>query len=202
MEGPVSWTFSRGCLCLIRFPSAVKDRWGLVNGSWVDLWSWRYPPRGRALDDLASLVSLIGNLVLERLFSINSLGLHHVWNYWIPHKVNICVWRASIDRLATRLNLVNRGVSIESAVCLFYEACGESVNHCLLICPKCSIWAVWNWRNKLVHAPLDDRAKVREDDIFPSIQRLSKTWISARSNIPSSYWSVWISNPRSLLSIS
>ncbi|GKB95929.1 hypothetical protein Tco_0982066 [Tanacetum coccineum] len=47
------------------FPEcSVKDRWGLVNGSWVDLWSWRYPPRGRALDDLASLVSLIGNLVL------------------------------------------------------------------------------------------------------------------------------------------
>nr|GEY96951.1 RNA-directed DNA polymerase, eukaryota, reverse transcriptase zinc-binding domain protein [Tanacetum cinerariifolium] len=34
---------------------------GLVNGSWGGLWSWRNPPRGRALDNLASLVSLIGN---------------------------------------------------------------------------------------------------------------------------------------------
>ncbi|GJT46622.1 2-oxoglutarate (2OG) and Fe(II)-dependent oxygenase superfamily protein [Tanacetum coccineum] len=128
--------FSR-LFVLDSFPEcSVKDRWGLVNGSWVGLWSWRYPPRGRALYDLASLISLIGNLVLERLFYINSLGLHHVWNYWIPRKVNICVWRASIDRLSTRLNLVNRGVSIDSAVCPFCEACRESVNHCLLICPK------------------------------------------------------------------
>nr|GEW14102.1 hypothetical protein [Tanacetum cinerariifolium] len=150
-----------------------SDRWGLVNGAWVGMWSWHYPPRGKALDDLASLVSLIGNLVLvdygmdKRMWSNDASGSS----------------RASIDRLATRLNLVNRGVSIDSYVSPFCKACGESVNHCLLIWPK-------NWRNKLVHAPLDDRAKVREDDIFPSIQRLSKTWISACSNIPSSYQSI------------
>ncbi|GJS08857.1 hypothetical protein Tco_0365653 [Tanacetum coccineum] len=28
------------------------------------MWDWRYPPRGRALDELASLISHISNLVL------------------------------------------------------------------------------------------------------------------------------------------
>nr|GEX13213.1 RNA-directed DNA polymerase, eukaryota [Tanacetum cinerariifolium] len=175
------------------FPGcSVKDRWELVNGAWVGMWSWHYPPRDKALDDLASLVSLIGNLFL----------VDDGMDKWVWSNDNSGSSRASINRLATRLNLVNRGVSIDSDVSPFCKACGESVNHCLLICPKCGIWEVWNWRNKLVHAPLDDRAKVREDDIFPSIQRLSNTWISARSNIQSSNWSVWISNPRSLLSIS
>nr|GEU48056.1 reverse transcriptase domain, reverse transcriptase zinc-binding domain protein [Tanacetum cinerariifolium] len=151
-----------------------SDRWGLVNGAWVGMWSWHYPPRGKALDDLASLVLVDDGM-----------------DKWVwSNDASSSSRRASINRLDTRLNLVNRGVSIDSDVSPFCKACGESVNHYLLICPKCGIWAVWNWRNKLVHAPLDDRAKVREDDIFPSIQRLSKTWISARSNIPSSYRSV------------
>ncbi|GJU23576.1 hypothetical protein Tco_1156918 [Tanacetum coccineum] len=44
-----------------------------------------------------------------RLFSGDSLGLHNVWSSWIPCKVNICVWKASIDRLLTRPNLAARG---------------------------------------------------------------------------------------------
>nr|GEY98822.1 RNA-directed DNA polymerase, eukaryota, reverse transcriptase zinc-binding domain protein [Tanacetum cinerariifolium] len=90
-----------------------------------------------AMDDLASLVSLIGNLFLMEdgvdkwVWSKDAFG-----SFKIPRKVNICVWRASIDRLATRLNLVNRGVSIDSDVCPVCEACGESVNYYLLICPK------------------------------------------------------------------
>ncbi|GJY12295.1 hypothetical protein Tco_0381604 [Tanacetum coccineum] len=45
---------------------------------------------------------------------------------------------------------------------------------------QCSLWAIWTWRNKLVNANLEDVISIREEDIFPSIQRLSKAWIAAR----------------------
>nr|GEU97711.1 RNA-directed DNA polymerase, eukaryota, reverse transcriptase zinc-binding domain protein [Tanacetum cinerariifolium] len=64
---------------------------------------------------------------------------------------------------------------------------------------QCGLWAIWKWRNKLVHASLDDRFKVFQEDIFPSIQRLSKVWISARCKILTRNLGCWISNPRSLL---
>ncbi|GJR69394.1 hypothetical protein Tco_0015459 [Tanacetum coccineum] len=101
----------------------------LTSGVWGGNWSWRIPPRGRALDDLSSLISRIGDLHLpsngcdkwtwsgdasgsfkvrnlvksieNQLLSGYVIGKHHQWNSWIPRKVNICSWRASLNRLPT-----------------------------------------------------------------------------------------------------
>ncbi|GKD01133.1 hypothetical protein Tco_1171407 [Tanacetum coccineum] len=42
--------------------SKVTDRWKLLNDVWGGNWSWRLPSRGRVIEGLSSLVSLIGNL--------------------------------------------------------------------------------------------------------------------------------------------
>ncbi|GKD92503.1 RNA-directed DNA polymerase, eukaryota, reverse transcriptase zinc-binding domain protein, partial [Tanacetum coccineum] len=230
-------------------------------------------PRGRANDDLSSLVSLIGNLSLSEegldkwiwskdpsgRFKVSSLsksiqilslsnhalGDHFRWNSWIPRKVNVCIWRASIDRLATRPNLLLRGVDISSTACPFCDCNVEDIKHCLIKCPKvlpvwkkvwcwwnlespisfpsfsiadialrkikvngCSkiakvvqgifyivIWAIWKWRNRLVNAVLEEKAGILEEDLFPSIQRLSKLWLSARIVPRPVNWSVWIAEP-------
>nr|GEW25871.1 hypothetical protein [Tanacetum cinerariifolium]GEW79657.1 hypothetical protein [Tanacetum cinerariifolium] len=114
----------------------------LKNNVWGGNWAWRSPPRDTSFDDLNSLLSLISSLAvsynnedewvwdyetsgtfkvktlsrrLQDLILIDHpLGAHHVWNSRIPRKVNICVWRASIDRLATRSNLSPRGVPLKS----------------------------------------------------------------------------------------
>ncbi|GJS84445.1 RNA-directed DNA polymerase, eukaryota, reverse transcriptase zinc-binding domain protein [Tanacetum coccineum] len=44
-----------------------------------------------------------------------------------------------------------------------------------------ALWAIWKWRNKIVNASADTTPKIKEEDIFPTIQRLSRTWIGARS---------------------
>ncbi|GJX32956.1 hypothetical protein Tco_0242811 [Tanacetum coccineum] len=54
-------------------------------------------------------------------------------------------------------------------------------------------WAVWKWRNKLINSPPEAINTIKEEDIFPSIQRLTKTWISARYSRPTS-WNCWISS--------
>ncbi|GJZ36376.1 hypothetical protein Tco_0582567 [Tanacetum coccineum] len=122
----------------------VCDRWYVNDGVWGGTWSWRFPPRGCALDDLEALVSLIGNLslsddddVVSGSFKVKtccniiqdnaladcSLGLYHSWNSLIPRK---------------------------------------------------------KWRNKVVAAPMGLVAKVKDEDIFPSIQCLSRLWMNAR----------------------
>ncbi|GJT29340.1 hypothetical protein Tco_0909615 [Tanacetum coccineum] len=92
----------------------VKDRRCCVDGIWGGNWSWRLTPRGRALDDLNSIVSTIGNLSLvddmddawtwtwdafgkfkvtslavtvqNSVISGCELGNHHLWNSLVPRK--------------------------------------------------------------------------------------------------------------------
>ncbi|GKD26730.1 RNA-directed DNA polymerase, eukaryota, reverse transcriptase zinc-binding domain protein [Tanacetum coccineum] len=155
----------------------ISDRWCWLNNSWYSNWSWRSSLRERNLDDLASLIGMIGNLALSRdgndqwswtrdvsgKFKVKSLsrniqnlslkdfimGKHHRWNSWIPRNVNICVWRASLNRLPTRPNLLSRGVNIASSVCPFCENEAESIQHCLLHYPSVlQVWRkVWSWWN-------------------------------------------------------
>lgn len=251
----------------------VMDRWCFANDVWGGNWSWRIPPRGRAIDDLSSLISLIGNLSLDSnepdkwswtgdasgKFKVNTLvksiqnlslgasaiGYHHFWNHWIPRKVNICVWRSSLNRLPTRGNLVRRGVDISSSLCPFCDNTAEEIEHCIINCPRAftiwrkvwcwwglnpplflpsftisdiasnrirslgcdrlnkvlhgvisiTIWALWKWRNRIVNAVPDLVSSIREEDIFPSIQTLSKLWISARFKSHIANWNNWVSKP-------
>ncbi|GJY48687.1 RNA-directed DNA polymerase, eukaryota, reverse transcriptase zinc-binding domain protein [Tanacetum coccineum] len=250
----------------------ISDRWRVVDDVWGGNWEWRYPPRGRAISDVTDMLSLIGNLSLSSngvdkwtwsqdnsgIFKVQTLsnniqnlsladcnlGVHHTWNSWIPRKVNICVWRASINRLPTRTNLISRGVFLASVLCPFCENEEEDIEHCLIRCPRVlpiwrkvwswwhlpspvtfpsfsitdialgklvthdsprlkkaihgvfqsALWAVWKWRNKLINSPPEAINTIKEEDIFPSIQRLTKTWISARYSRPTS-WNCWISSP-------
>ncbi|GJR82262.1 RNA-directed DNA polymerase, eukaryota [Tanacetum coccineum] len=257
---------------------SISDHWGLNNneGGWK--WAWRFPHRGRANNDLESLISFVGSLNLsvedrdvwkwaldgsgnfkvctlskriQNLLLANFIvGNHHLWNSLIPRKVNICVWRASLNRLPTRANLSSRGVMLESSTCPFCENVIEDLDHSAINCPvvlpiwrkvwcwwnlaspvafpsfsisdistgnigpdgnakmgkiihgvfQISLWAIWKWRNRIVNASADSSPKIKEEDIFPAIQRLSRTWIAARLVSNSANWDVWISRPYDLFS--
>ncbi|GJS19833.1 RNA-directed DNA polymerase, eukaryota, reverse transcriptase zinc-binding domain protein [Tanacetum coccineum] len=257
----------------------IIDRWHLVDGSWCDKWDWRRPPRGRAIGDVMDLVSTIGNLSLSSdstdrwswskdasgIYKVSTLsntfqsisladcnlGVHHKWNSWIPRKVNICVWRGSLNRLPTRINLSSRGISLATTLCPFCNNEDEDLDHCLINCFRvlpvwkkvwswwhlpppstfpsfgikdiafgtfvsngcmlsnkaiygvfqCTFWAVWKWRNKLINAQQDRVDSTREDDIFPSIQRISKIWIFARASSRPANWNCWISRPFDLFTL-
>ncbi|GKD27472.1 putative RNA-directed DNA polymerase, eukaryota, reverse transcriptase zinc-binding domain protein [Tanacetum coccineum] len=114
---------------------------------------WRLAPRGRATDDLTSLISHMGNISLSpsscdkwvwtydpsRLFKVRSmskvihnlslnsigLGVHHSWNSWIPRKGNS-------HRLC-------------ELPALWLE--DEDVNHILISCSRVlPVWRkVWSW---------------------------------------------------------
>ncbi|GJU28730.1 putative RNA-directed DNA polymerase [Tanacetum coccineum] len=259
----------------------VADRWKFTNGHWGGNWSWRLPPRGRAIDDLSTLEGLISSVVLESdcedkwvwkcdasgnlkvkslsnsiqnlLLANDIIDKHCLWISWIPRKVNICVWRASLDRLPTRTNLSHRGVVLPSLSCPLCSNALEEIDHCIIRCPRaiviwrkvwgwwnlntstvfpsfsisditagrikahgynartnkvlqgvlyCSIWSIWNWRNRIVNADPNHVDRVLDEDIFASIQRVSKIWISGRVKSLDANWSSWIPKPFDIMSTS
>ncbi|GJX46081.1 RNA-directed DNA polymerase, eukaryota, reverse transcriptase zinc-binding domain protein [Tanacetum coccineum] len=184
-----------------------------------DEWKWSMDISGSF--KVCTLSRRIQNLLLAD----HRVGNHRLWNLWIPRKVNICVWRASLNRLPTRANLASRGVDLDSANCPFCNNITEDLDHCVTKCPivlpiwrkvwswwdmvppvvfpsftisdiargiidpftnsrigkiwhgvfQTALWAIWKWRNRIVNAPADTTPKIKEEDIFPSIQRLSRT---------------------------
>ncbi|GKD24074.1 reverse transcriptase domain, reverse transcriptase zinc-binding domain protein [Tanacetum coccineum] len=104
-----------------------------------------YKDSKRAIDDLSTIEGLISSLVRESdgedkwvwkgdasksfkakflsisiqklLLANDIIDSHCLWNSWIPRKVNICLWRASLDRLLTRTNLSYHGVVLPSLSC-------------------------------------------------------------------------------------
>ncbi|GJW13273.1 RNA-directed DNA polymerase, eukaryota, partial [Tanacetum coccineum] len=54
------------------------------------------------------------------------------WIKSIPIKVNVFAWKLHLDRLPTRLNLVNRGVQVLSTLCPICRAAHEDASHIFL----------------------------------------------------------------------
>ncbi|GKE56731.1 RNA-directed DNA polymerase, eukaryota, reverse transcriptase zinc-binding domain protein [Tanacetum coccineum] len=125
-----------------------------ANKDGVDKWSWSKDVSG------TFKVKSLSSSLQDRLFTGDNLGPHHVCNSWIPRKVNICVWGASIERLATKPCLIARGVNMESDLCAFCEVSSESTNRCLLVCPhvktiRRKIWGWWNFANPISFPTFD-----------------------------------------------
>nr|GEZ47043.1 RNA-directed DNA polymerase, eukaryota, reverse transcriptase zinc-binding domain protein [Tanacetum cinerariifolium] len=154
---------------------SIRDRWIFSIDSWIANWNWRFCPRGHALDDLSNILLNMGDLVLSNnssdswfwdrdssgsfkvntlsvglqdiIFAEDHIGAPHLWNSWIPRKINLCVWRASINRLPTWSNLAFRGLALRSVKRPFCDIDEEVLDHCILKCPHViSIWRkMWSW---------------------------------------------------------
>ena len=72
----------------------------------------------------------------DTMFSEVSFSNLNKWNPWIPKKVNICVWRVVIDMLPTRVNLLRRGVLLASPSCTICGNVEETIEHCIILCPR------------------------------------------------------------------
>ena len=57
------------------------------------------------------------------------------WCKLVPNKVNIMVWKMTLDRLPTRVNLDARGLDIPSILCPICEECSESTTHVFFSAP-------------------------------------------------------------------
>ncbi|KAF5812776.1 putative reverse transcriptase zinc-binding domain-containing protein [Helianthus annuus] len=105
------------------------------NGSW----SWRNDE-----EQLFSVKQVRKDLEIARLAGIPDDPCFS-WNTWATPKANFLLWRVLIDRIASRENLIKRGVQLDDEFC---PRCGlslESRDHIFLSC----IWARCIWWNVL-----------------------------------------------------
>ena len=66
-----------------------------------------------------------------------------MWELKLPAEIRIFAWKACMDGLPTRLNLLRRGLNIETK-CPLCEKALESTSHALIYCDK--LWdGWWNW---------------------------------------------------------
>ncbi|GKD06854.1 hypothetical protein Tco_1181828 [Tanacetum coccineum] len=170
-------------------------------------WDWRLPPCGKDLNDLSSLSELIGNTTL----SFDGIDKWS-WSYEASGTFKVKTLSNSIQNalLSDYLlhALVARGIPIIDPSCPFCNHPSEDLQHNLgctsrtknfHLVRKVSLWALWKWRNKLVNADPVTTESITEEDIFLSIQRLSKTWISARFTQGYAAWDRWIIRPLNIL---
>ncbi|GKD64948.1 RNA-directed DNA polymerase, eukaryota, partial [Tanacetum coccineum] len=74
------------------------------------------------------------------------------WLKCVPSKINVFAWRARLDRLPTRCNLLYQGVEIESSLCPVCGLLPEDISHILFkcdlavsICRRICHWWNINW---------------------------------------------------------
>ncbi|GJX12723.1 putative RNA-directed DNA polymerase [Tanacetum coccineum] len=115
----------------------LRDQ-SLVKG----MWAWRRQPRGRALDELSMLSSLISGLVLN-------MSRGDFWSWSLDESVELMgppkgeYMRLAVDlnRLPTNSNLMQRGVQLPSSMCAFCCSDEETRDHCFFLYPIIkSIW--------------------------------------------------------------
>ncbi|GKA61680.1 putative RNA-directed DNA polymerase, eukaryota, reverse transcriptase zinc-binding domain protein [Tanacetum coccineum] len=114
-----------------------------LNADEANKWVWSLDSSGSF--KVSTLTKRIQNIRLAEFIT----GDHHLWNSLVPRKVNIYVWRASLNRLPTRVNLDLRGINMASNLCPFCDTCVEDIEHCLINCShSLAVWRkIWSWWN-------------------------------------------------------
>ncbi|GJR14186.1 hypothetical protein Tco_0796838 [Tanacetum coccineum] len=111
-------------------------------------------------------VSTLSNIIQSISLAQCRLGVHHKWNSWIPRK-DIALG-----------SFASNGCSLSN-----------KAMHGVF---QSTFWAIWKWRNKIIKAHQDRVDNIKQEDIFPSIQRIIKIWISARASSRPANWNCWI----------
>ena len=112
------------------------------------------------------------------------------WLKCVPSKINVFAWRARLDRLPTRCNLLYRGVEIESSLCPVCGLVPEDISHILFkcdlavsICRRICHWWNINW--------IEVNSFVDWTGWFSSIRLPSKIKQMLEGTFYVAWWHLW-----------
>ncbi|PWA40239.1 reverse transcriptase zinc-binding domain-containing protein [Artemisia annua] len=103
--------------------------------------SWRWLGHG---SDTFS-VAAVKKIVIQE--EVQPTEVFFKWCKWVPSKCNIFMWRATLDRLPTRVALKRRNILVEEQGCSFCGEFEETVDHIFTECRMAGeVWhALSNW---------------------------------------------------------
>nr|GEZ84741.1 RNA-directed DNA polymerase, eukaryota [Tanacetum cinerariifolium] len=185
------------------FVSHCKKRVGDGHNTrfWYDSWVFDQPLRVRfpclfALDtDKESTVaSKLGSssvrTILDDIFFPYAVDATR-WVKYISIKINIFAWRARLNRLPTRSNLVRRGVVLDSSVCPLCGLVPEDIHHVFFRCDTaklvfCRIYRWWDldWHDLLSFS--DWNAS------FSAIRHPSRIKLILEGVFYVAWWHLWV----------
>ncbi|GJS17853.1 RNA-directed DNA polymerase, eukaryota [Tanacetum coccineum] len=123
------------------------------------------------------------------------------WVKVVPIKINIFIWRARRDCLPTRLNLIRRGVALESTSCPICLVGEEDVSHTLFQCPLAQ--AVLRQICRWWEVPWQQWASFSEWTVwFSDIRLKSKIKSLFEGVFMVAWWAIWGFRNRSIFEIS
>ncbi|GJR72736.1 RNA-directed DNA polymerase, eukaryota [Tanacetum coccineum] len=112
------------------------------------------------------------------------------WIKCIPNKVNAFAWKVRNDRLATKSNLIHRGIPLDSPMCPVCNLSNEDVSHILFCCDLASLvsrricrWWNLNWQEVISYSEWFSWLK--------SIRMEAKLKIILEGVFYISWWHVW-----------
>nr|GEU45038.1 RNA-directed DNA polymerase, eukaryota, reverse transcriptase zinc-binding domain protein [Tanacetum cinerariifolium] len=126
----------------------VGDRFSIQGWSPVHKRSPRGGAEASQIVDLQVLmIEIIGFSVASARNHIDALTLDVSstvtrWNKAIPIKINVFLWRLSLNKLATRINLDRRGIDLDLTLCPLCMEDVETANNLFFSCDIAS--AIWN----------------------------------------------------------
>nr|GEV38069.1 RNA-directed DNA polymerase, eukaryota [Tanacetum cinerariifolium] len=116
---------------------------------------------------------------------------------YIPIKINVFAWRARLDRLSTRSNLVRRGVVLDSSLCPLCGLVPEDIHHVLFRCDTVKLvfrmvgrWWDLDWRDLLSFSDWNAW--------FSAIRLPSRIKLILKGVFYVAWWHLWVYRNRSI----
>ncbi|GKA15791.1 RNA-directed DNA polymerase, eukaryota [Tanacetum coccineum] len=113
------------------------------------------------------------------------------WVKYIPIKINIFAWRARLDRLPTRSNLLRRGVVLDSSLCPICGEVPEDIFHVLFRCDiamlvfrKICRWWDLDWQDLMSFSEWNTW--------FSSIRLSSRIKLMLEGVFYVAWWHLWV----------
>ncbi|CAH1451121.1 unnamed protein product [Lactuca virosa] len=187
-----------------------------MDGSLVVSWNWRSPPS--SITELLELDSCLNDLSLVSIgtsydkwswrgcssgvFSVSSLRgaweskvyppleYKHFWNNLVSIKINFFAWRAVLNRLPVKTDLIKRGVVLNSGTC---DLCGAGVEYVIHLPWECC-WVrdVWSMVQYWCELDLSDINSV--EHLLSASHSFAKSPSQIKMThaiIFSALWSLW-----------
>ncbi|GJZ95273.1 RNA-directed DNA polymerase, eukaryota [Tanacetum coccineum] len=110
----------------------LQDLIGAVSlSNSTDRWVWDLNGNGDFM--VKDVRSMIDDIMLPKESDATR------WIKCIPIKVNVFAWKVRNDRLATKSNLIHRGISLNSPTCVVCNLSNEDVSHMFFCCDLASL---------------------------------------------------------------
>nr|GEV52053.1 hypothetical protein [Tanacetum cinerariifolium] len=171
----------RGGVELNQFTTMLEAIRDINLSESIDGWKWALDSKGFTVSSARKFIveqTLIGGFTSTR------------WLRCIPIKVNVFMWRLSLNKLPSLVNMDRKGIDVASIFCLVCSEHAESVDHLFFTCEMArDIWVrLARWCQLVI---LDVPNITEWFSWLDTTQLSKKAMIILKGVVATMLWSIW-----------